>query len=68
MTLDTTPVTKWWKPEDGEKADIADVVIRSINESKPLDTIADVKAAMPEAKQLIDKLNLDIDNDREPKE
>ena len=68
VILDTTPVTKWWKPDDGEKADIADVVIRSINESKPLDTIADVKAAMPEAKQLIDKLNLDIDNDREPKE
>ena len=68
VTVDTTPVTLWWKPCDGEKADIADVVIRSINESKPLDTIADVKAAMPEAKQLIDKLNLDIDNDREPKE
>lgn len=31
VTLDTTPVTKWWKPEDGEKADIADVVINSIN-------------------------------------
>jgi hypothetical protein len=68
VTLDTTPVTKWWKPEDGEKADIADVVIRSINESKTLDTIADVKAAMPEAKPLIEKLNLEIDNDREPKE
>ena len=68
VTLNTEPVTKWWKPGDGEKADIADVVIRMINESKPLTTISDVKAAMPEAKQLIDKLNLDIDNDREPKE
>ena len=68
VTLNTEPVTKWWKPEDGEKADIADVVIRMINESKPLTTISDVKAAMPEAKPLIDKLNLEIDNDREPKE
>ena len=69
VTLNTEPVTKWWKPEDGEKADIADVVIRMINESKPLTTISDVKVAMPEAKPLIDKLNLTIhDNDREPKE
>lgn len=64
VTLDTTPVTKWWKPEDGEKADIADVVIRMINESKPLTTVADVEREMPSAKPLIDKLNLEIDNDR----
>ena len=31
VIVDTTPVTKWWQPEDGPKADIADVVIRSIN-------------------------------------
>jgi hypothetical protein len=65
VEIDTTPVTKWWKPEDGEKADIADVVIRAINESQPLTTIADVKAEMPETKELIEKLNLEIDNDRE---
>lgn len=29
--VDEEPVTKWWIPEDGEKADIADVVIRMIN-------------------------------------
>lgn len=68
VEIDTDPVLKWWKPEDGEKADIADVVIRAINESQPLTTIADVKAEMPETKELIDKLNLEIDNDREPKE
>ena len=66
LTIDTTPVTKWWKPEDGEKADIADVVIRMINNSQPMTTIDEVKAAMPETKELIDKLNLTIDNDREP--
>lgn len=68
VTLDTTPVTKWWKPEDGEKADIADVVIRAINESKPLTNIQAVGEAMPEAKPLIEKLNLEIEDDREPKE
>ena len=60
LVVDSTPVTKWWKPEDGEKADIADVVIRCINEAKPLTTIDDVKSAMPETKELIDKLNLEI--------
>ena len=64
ITLDTTPVTKWWKPEDGEKADIADVVIRSINESQPITTIEEVAEAMPETKELIDKLNLEVENDR----
>ena len=65
MTINAKPVTEWWKPQDGDKADIADVVIRMINESKPLTTISDVKAAMPEAKPLIDKLNLEIDNDEQ---
>ena len=32
MTVDARPVTEWWKPQDGEKADIADVVVRSIIE------------------------------------
>jgi len=64
LTIDTRPVTEWWKPEDGEKADIADVVIRYINESRELTTIADVKREMPNTAPLIDKLNLEIDNDR----
>ena len=32
LTVDSDPVTKWWRPEDGEKADIADVVVRNIIE------------------------------------
>ena len=32
ITLDTRAVTQWWRPDDGEKADIADVVVRLINE------------------------------------
>ena len=58
ISVDTKPVLDWWKPCDGEKADIADVVVRMINESKELKTIDDVKAAMPETSPLIDKLNL----------
>ena len=64
LAIDTRPVTEWWKPQDGEKADIADVVIRMINESRELTTIADVKREMPNTAPLIDKLNLEIDNDR----
>lgn len=32
IAVDSRPVTEWWKPCDGEKADIADVVVRSIIE------------------------------------
>jgi len=63
IQVDTDPVLKWWREGDGEKADIADVVIRMINNSKPLTTIQDVAKEMTAAKPLIDKLNLTIDND-----
>lgn len=62
ITMDTRPVTQWWLPEDGEKADVADVVIRALNNSKQLTTIQDVKATMPQATTLIDKLELDIEH------
>lgn len=65
MSVDCIPVQRWWKPEDGEKADIADVVIRIINNSKELKTIDHVRSEMPQAKPLIDKLNLEIDNEPE---
>lgn len=64
VTLDTRPVTEWWRPEDGPKADIADVVIRNINESQPLTDIKAVEESMPHVKPLIDKFNLEIENDR----
>lgn len=63
LTVNVQAVKDWWMPEDGEKADIADVVIRSINDSKPLTVIDDVKANMPQASGLIDKLNLEIDKE-----
>jgi len=61
LMIDCTPVQKWWKPEDGEKADIADVVVRILNERKPMNTIDEVKEAMPVAAPLIEKLNLSIE-------
>jgi hypothetical protein len=61
LMIDCTPVQKWWKPEDGEKADIADVVVRILNERKPMTTIEEVKTAMPVAAPLIEKLNLSIE-------
>ena len=62
LTIDTRPVTEWWRTEDGMKADIADVVIRAINNSKPLATMQDVEREMPLAKPLIDSLQLEIAN------
>jgi len=63
MSIDTDPVLKWWRPEDGPKADIADVVLRMINNSKPLTNIDDVADKMPNVKPLIDKLDLEIEPD-----
>lgn len=31
LAVDVRPVTEWWTEQDGEKADIADVVVRSLN-------------------------------------
>jgi len=58
--VDTDPVLKWWRERDGDKADIADVVVRILNERKPMTSIDEVKKAMPKAAGLIDKLNLEI--------
>ena len=63
--VDTDPVLKWWRECDGDKADIADVVVRMLNNSKPLTSIMDVKKVMPQAKPLIDKLNLKIQTDEQ---
>ena len=60
VTVDCKPVTEWWKPEDGEKADIADVVIRMINNSKTYKTADEVVKDMPKLKALHDKFNLEI--------
>ena len=58
--VDTDPVLKWWCDRDGDKADIADVVVRILNERKPMTSIDEVKREIPTVAQLIDKLNLKI--------
>lgn len=55
LHINAEPVLKWWKECDGEKADVADVVVRIINEHTP------PKVALrddPAVKKLIDKLDL----------
>ena len=64
LIVNSDPVLKWWRPQDGEKADIADVVLRSLSEhkgKKPVqvaDPLADWIKDNENAKTLIDKLNL----------
>lgn len=58
VTVDVRPVTEWWRPEDGEKADIADVVLRMINEKKIYKTVGEVVKDIPSLKAL---KNLDLD-------
>ena len=55
LTVDATPVTKWWQESDGAKADIADVVIRHINSHAKVRSFGDEKAM----RELIEKLDLE---------
>lgn len=59
LTVDTTPVTKWWQESDGHKADIADVVIRHINTHTHIRSIEEE----PAVKELIENLDLEIINE-----
>lgn len=61
--VDDTPVTKWWQPEDGEKADIADVVIRMIQSKRIYKNMDELVEDMPALQALHDKLNLEIVKD-----
>ena len=55
LHINAEPVLKWWRDGDGEKADVADVVVRIINEASP--TIEPLLGD-PKVKKLIDKLDL----------
>lgn len=55
LHINVEPVLKWWREGDGEKADVADVVVRIINEASP--TIEPLLGD-PKVKKLIDKLDL----------
>ena len=52
LTVDTAPVLRWWKEEDGPKADIADVVLRMICDKPHTQPMAGVE-------KLKEKLNLE---------
>ena len=65
VSVDTQPVTEetkggWWRPEDGEKADIADVVLLMIGQKKIYKTVDEIVEDIPTIKKLHEKLNLDI--------
>ena len=56
MVFNTSLVTKWWKPEDGPKADCADVIVRMVKEhshafQKPITPALTIK-------EIVEKLNL----------
>lgn len=60
LHVDTEPVLDWWQPEDGEKADIADVVIRMIGARTIYKSIEQVIEAMPVVKNLHKELHLQV--------
>lgn len=55
LRVNDEPVTSWWRPEDGEKADIADVVLRMTDKGRPLLSIGDES----KIKMLIERLDLE---------
>ena len=64
ILINDEPVTRWWTESDGDKADIADVVVRMINSSRELTTMREVAQTIPQVAPMIEKLNLEIDNGR----
>ena len=63
ISIDDKPVTDWWRDGDGPKADIADVVVRMLNESPPPPkTIEELREHVPSIGKLIDNFNLTIEN------
>lgn len=63
MHLNAEPVLNWWREEDGPKADVADVVVRIINNAKPpIEPLTE----HPEVKNLMERLDLkEINNEDE---
>ena len=58
--VDDSPVTRWWKPCDGPKADIADIVVRSTMEkAKHPTSLDDVIGEHPAVKDMVERLDLE---------
>lgn len=60
LTVETKQINDCWKEEDGPTADIADVVVRMINEKKIYKTAEEVVEDLPVLKALHEKLNLEV--------
>lgn len=65
VIVETKPVLSWWKPGDGEKADIADVVVRMIQEHKEYKRVEDFLKDVPKMKILQEKLQLELAHETE---
>lgn len=61
IAIDVRAVTQWWRPEDGPKADIADVVVRIINAERPI-TTAQATERYPALGGFIKTMNLTPSN------
>jgi len=59
VAVEVQPVTEWWKPVDGPKADIADVVVRMTMEHPSRNTVGDVIEQLPVVRELKDRLGLE---------
>lgn len=57
IAVDVRAVTEWWKPEDGPKADIADVVVRMINNPRRL-SLEEARQRNPAFKAFEQTMNL----------
>ena len=64
MAVDATPVTQWWRPCDGPKADLADVVVRSINQPDS-QQLADMMSNNPNLKKLVKSIDLELHEEEE---
>lgn len=67
VSINVKAVKEWWIPEDGEKADIADVVVRLIRGSheKKQARLDEMAQKNPALRKLIDKLELKQDNGKQ---
>ena len=61
MTVNTDPVLRWWRDGDGEKADVADVVLRMIDGEADWQpkALGDLMKENPTIQTLVDNLNLE---------
>lgn len=62
ISISTNLVKNYWQPEDGKKADCADVVVRLIrrnNTMSPAEKLSDIMRRHPVVGELVNKLNLE---------